>query len=196
MTANNKLSFGEKIIYSIDPKIPPLILSELTKQVKTLPYQRSRTGARGSEVETNVRTSTNSWLCWDTWVAGIMHNMFISANNDYFHFDLDHFDSGIQATKYEVGQHYDWHVDAADSRDKNEDMSALPRKLSMTLVLDTEFEGGELEIYSPIDQKIIPIPMKAGSYCVFPSWVVHRVKPVTKGTRYSLVAWMNGPQFR
>ena len=196
MTANNKLSFGEKIVYSVDPKLPPQILSELTKQVRNLPYQRSRTGAQGCEIETDLRTSTQSWLCWDTWVAGIMHNMFISANNDYFHFDLDHFDSGIQATKYDVGQEYGWHVDAADSRDPGEDLEALPRKLSMTLVLDTEFEGGELEIYSPIDQKIIPIPMKAGSYCVFPSWVVHRVKPVTKGTRYSLVAWMNGPQFR
>jgi|TARA_R100000482_G_C5070489_1_gene121311 PKHD-type hydroxylase len=196
VTANSKLSFGEKLFYTIDPELPPLILSELTKQVKKLPFHRSRTGAKGVEIESSIRTSQTSWLCWDTWIAGIMHNMFISANNDYFKFDLDHFDSGIQVTKYETGQYYEWHVDAADSRDPCEDLDAPPRKLSMSMVLDTEFEGGNLEIFSPPDHQIQTYSIPPGTVAIFPSWVSHRVTPVTSGTRYSLVAWMNGPEFK
>ena len=35
-----------------------------------------------------------------------------------------------------------------------------------------------------------------GSVIVFPSFVWHRVKPVTKGVRYSVVAWYGGPPFK
>ena len=182
--------FAERTAYLVDPKLPETVLSALTKQVKDLTYHRSRTGNFGSEIENSIRTSTQSWMCWDTWVAGIMHNMFISANNDYFHYKLDHFDAGIQATKYEVGQHYGWHIDDGDDvKDR------LPRKLSMTLVVDSEFEGGELEIFHAPTHETLTFDIKPGNVCIFPSWVSHRVKPVTSGTRYSLVAWMNGPQF-
>jgi|TARA_R100000149_G_C5860357_1_gene126457 PKHD-type hydroxylase len=193
VTANNKLTFGERSVYLIDPLFPPLILQELTNQVKALPYHRSQTGSPGKEQLNPIRTSNNSWLCWDTWVAGIMHNMFISANNDYFYYDLDHFDSGIQATRYEVGQNYDWHVDAGDGDGTN---GKPLRKLSMSLVLDSEFEGGELEIFHAPQHKVLTFDIKPGTVCIFPSWVSHRVKPVTSGTRYSLVAWMNGPEFK
>ena len=189
MTVHNSLSFTEKICYVIDAQLPPIILDEILKQVKDLDYQRSKIG-EGLETSSN-RTSTQCWLCWDTWIAGIMHNMFISANNDYFHYELDHFDSGIQATKYQVGQEYQWHTDTGQG-DKN---GKLPRKLSMSFVLGEDFEGGELEIFYPSDQKILTHNLKPGTVCIFPAWVSHRVKPVTSGTRYSLVAWMNGPDF-
>ena len=118
-----------------------------------------------------------------------MHNLFISANNDFFNYELNHFADAIQATKYEVGQHYGWHVDQLYT-------GLLPRKLSMSLVLDTEFEGGELELYHPPANKTNIIDIKAGHVCIFPSWIPHQVKPVTSGTRYSLVGWMNGPEFK
>ena len=193
MTANNKLTFGERSVYLIDPHFPPLILQELTNQVKDLTYHRSRTGSPGEETENSIRTSTQSWLCWDTWIAGIMHNMFISANNDYFYYDLDHFDSGIQATRYGINQSYGWHVDAGDGDGTD---GKMLRKLSMSLVLDSEFEGGELEIFDAPRHKVLTFDIKPGTVCIFPSWVSHRVKPVTSGTRYSLVSWMNGPEFK
>ena len=177
--------FSNRILYGVNPKFPKLILQSLTEQVKDLTYEKSLTHGN---VENSIRTSTQCWLAWDTWIAGIMHNLFISANNAYFHYALDHFDSAIQATKYGVGQEYKWHVDDAVNTNK------LPRKLSMSLVLDSEFEGGELEIMTPTT-KSISQNIKPGNICIFPSWVPHRVKPVTSGTRYSLVAWMNGPQF-
>ena len=193
MTVNSNFSFADKSCYITETKLPPIILDEILKQVKELTYGRSRTGNPGSEVENEIRTSTQSWLCWDTWIAGIMHNMFISANNDYYNYDLDHFDSGIQATRYEVGQNYGWHVDAGDGDGTN---GKPLRKLSMSLVLDSEFEGGELEIFDCPRHKTLSFDIKPGTACIFPSWISHRVKPVTSGTRYSLVAWMNGPEFR
>ena len=66
----------------------------------------------------------------------------------------------------------------------------------MTLLLNDSFSGGELEIYNPSTHKDLTIEMDAGKVCIFPSWVMHRVKPVESGTRYSLVAWMNGQQFK
>ena len=69
-----------------------------------------------------------------------------------------------------------------------------------------EYEGGELEFdfrnYVPhmreetkhlIQAKEI---LPKGSIIVFPSFLWHRVKPVIKGTRYSLVLWNLGRQFK
>ena len=71
----------------------------------------------------------------------------------------------------------------------------------MTLCLNdaTEYEGGEFEFDFKDKTKTDPIVCeqikKKGSIIVFPSFVWHRVKPVTKGTRYSLVAWNLGKPF-
>ena len=189
MTANNKIPFGARTFYTVNPQLPPLILQEITKQVKELTYDRSYISLGNSEFEEHsMRTSSQCWLAWDTWIAGIIHNIFISANNDYFHYDLDHFESGIQATRYEVGQKYGWHCDA-DFKDR-------PRKLSMSLVLDSEFTGGELEIYDSYNHRNLSFNIKPGHVVIFPSWISHQVQPVTSGIRYSLVAWMKGPEFR
>ena len=94
------LSLAAKTIYTVDPNIPQLILDEMLKQCKSLDYTESVTD-KGT---TDYRSSTQHWLCWDTWIAGIMHNIFISANNDYFNYDLNHFDSGIQVTRYKRNQ--------------------------------------------------------------------------------------------
>ena len=190
MTVNNRIPFGARTVYTVNPHLPPLILQELTNQVKELTYERSHIGVESQETEHSMRTSNQNWLCWDHWIAGIMHNMFISANNDYFHYDLDHFDSGIQATRYEVGQTYGWHVDDGQG------IIGKARKLSMSMVLDSEFTGGELEIYDAFQNKTLTFDIAPGHVVLFPSWISHRVKPVTSGTRYSLVAWMNGPEFK
>jgi len=162
----------------------------MTNQVKELTYQQSLIRSDGKEITDELRTSNHSWLCWDTWIAGIMHNIFLSANNDFFKYNLDHFDSGIQATRYEVGQKYGWHVDDGGHAVER------PRKLSMSLVLDSEFTGGELEIFNSFQNENHTFDIKPGHAVIFPSWISHRVQPVTSGTRYSLVAWMNGPEFK
>ena len=181
--------FADNILYTVDPLIPQPILDAMLDQCKNLTFKRSLAG-EDKGVPSNIRTSSQHWLTWDSWIAGIMHNIFISANNDYFHYDLDHFDSGIQVTRYDKNQKYGWHIDQQLCPDR------LPRKLSMTLLLNDNFSGGEFEIHNTLKRKDEIISLKAGSACIFPAWVMHRVKPVKSGTRYSLVAWMNGPQFK
>jgi PKHD-type hydroxylase len=85
--------------------------------------------------------------------------------------------------------YYDWHMDAATPQ------NGMQRKLSISILLSdpSEFEGGELQFKGLEDRKILT---KQGSIVVFPSFVEHRVTPVTKGDRYSAVTWASGPSFR
>ena len=73
------------------------------------------------------------------------------------------------------------------------------RKISFTILLNDEFEGGEFEIEagSPANtERVHTVDLKKGDAILFPSYTWHRVKPVTKGTRHSLVGWVRGPQWR
>ena len=104
----------------------------------------------------------------------------------------------FQFTKYEGNQkqHYDWHTDSGDADD-----NGLTRKISASLILanDDEYEGGDFQICipNPNQNKIINIKLKQkGTMIFFPSFVWHRVVPVTKGTQYSLVCWSKGNLFK
>jgi PKHD-type hydroxylase len=85
--------------------------------------------------------------------------------------------------------YYDWHMDAGPPQ------NGIQRKLSISILLSdpSDFEGGELQFKGMEDQKILT---KQGSIVVFPSFIEHRVTPVTKGVRYSAVTWASGPSFR
>jgi len=85
--------------------------------------------------------------------------------------------------------HYDWHIDASAPE------NGIQRKLSISILLSdpSEFEGGELQFKNMEDRKLLT---KQGSIIVFPSFIEHRVTPVTKGVRYSAVTWASGPSFR
>jgi len=95
----------------------------------------------------------------------------------------------IQIGRYGVGGHYDWHMDTSPPTD------GLQRKLSLSLQLSDSdaYEGGDLLIGATHPETT---PRKQGSVIVFPSCMFHKVTPVTKGERFSVVAWMRGPQFR
>ena len=112
-----------------------------------------------------------------------------------------------QFTKYKLNQYYDWHCDSQDAPCKDKTKPHLYgkiRKLSVTCQLndESEYSGGELEFdtrsYMPHDKKIIQCKniSSKGTIIVFPSFVWHRVKPVTSGTRYSLVIWNLGKPYR
>jgi PKHD-type hydroxylase len=68
------------------------------------------------------------------------------------------------------------------------------RKISMTLLLspENEFEGGDLELIKEGQSAKI----KQGQAIFFASFIRHRVKPVTRGVRKSLVMWFGGPSFK
>jgi PKHD-type hydroxylase len=95
----------------------------------------------------------------------------------------------VQMGRYTIGGHYDYHKDITQPNSKNEQ-----RKLSSVLFLsdpDT-YEGGEFE-FKYYEFKIPKFPK--GTILVFPSFLDHKVNPVTSGERYSAVNWAFGPAF-
>lgn len=149
-------------------------------------------GRTGGGDNTEIRNSLVSWLFpheITNWVFDRMANMVVAMNDEYFGFDLQGFFQGFQFTKYTApGQHYTWHCDKGP-------MNGV-RKLSVSLLLSDpdDYEGGDLQLkYGEQEQTVERV---RGMATLFPSWSLHRVTPVTKGTRYSLVAWVSGPPFK
>jgi PKHD-type hydroxylase len=132
--------------------------------------------------------------------------MFIMANASAgWNFNWD-FSESCQFTKYKLNQFYDWHCDSWDqpyNNLDNKDTHGKIRKLSVTCSLSDpkDYKGGELEFqFRNTDDPTPTRPcleiLPRGSIVVFPSFVWHRVKPVTEGTRYSLVIWNLGYPFK
>jgi PKHD-type hydroxylase len=152
------------------------------------------------------RDSNVVWLN-DAWIYKEIHPYVHQANKDAgWNFQWD-FSESCQFTKYKLNQFYDWHCDSWNGpydmvNDKN--FHGKIRKLSVTCSLSApeDYEGGELEFdFRNTDpgkesfKKCNEI-LSRGSIVVFPSHVWHRVKPVTKGIRYSLVIWNLGFPFK
>lgn len=106
----------------------------------------------------------------------------------------------IQFTKYRKNQHYDWHNDSGVGKDfRNIKSHGKIRKLSLVASLSDpkDYEGGDFQFQfrNSIDptQEETAVQLKSkGSIIVFPSYIWHKVKPITKGTRYSIVMWTSG----
>jgi len=146
----------------------------------------------------------------DKWVYNQIHPFIHAANEaSGWNFDWD-WSEPCQFTKYKLNQYYDWHCDswALPYNTPNDlNFNNKIRKLSVTVSLSepTDYRGGELEFdcrnEDPTKSKKRNILTcneikPRGSIVVFPSHVWHRVKPVTKGTRYSLVIWNLGYPFK
>lgn len=102
---------------------------------------------------------------------------------------MDGFTEPLQLSEYGVGHFYDWHLDMG----KN-DFSV--RKISFVVQLsdESDYEGGELEVFSSIHPDVQP--KSRGTMVIFPSYILHRVTKVTRGARLSLVGWIGGPPYR
>tara|TARA_R100001377_G_C3124276_1_gene87050 strand:- start:31 stop:624 length:594 start_codon:yes stop_codon:yes gene_type:complete len=140
------------------------------------------------------RSSKISWLN-DKELQKTLSHFVQSANKESnWNFSLKEFES-LQYTVYNKGDHYNWHTDNHVKPYRNNTI----RKLSFTLCLNDEYEGGDFEICDPHPEpdlsKTTTFTFKKGSIIVFPSQVWHRVKPVTKGIRKSLVGWVVGTPF-
>jgi len=142
----------------------------------------------------NIRSCEVSWLKSDSvnneWLFQKLTSAINDVNKQMFQFDLTEIES-LQFTIYNdrTSDFYRKHVDSTYKQ-------LAPRKLSFSVQLSDpdEYEGGDLILHYQDD------PVKAkrekGSITFFPSYTLHEVTPVTKGTRYSLVGWVTGPQFK
>lgn len=142
----------------------------------------------------NIRRSKTSWLTCNqdtSWIYDRLGYIVRQLNGQYFGFDITGFSEDLQYTVYQETNrgHYDFHVDNGFSPTR------APRKLSITLQLSSpeEYEGGELELRYGKEPAVMK--KEQGIVVAFPSFTLHRVKPITKGTRRSLVAWLTGPRW-
>jgi PKHD-type hydroxylase len=158
----------------------------------------------------DLKKKRNSNIVWlnDRWIYNEIQPYINEANKKAgWNFDWDYSES-CQFTKYAPGQYYGWHCDSWDMPYNNPNdfnTNGKIRKLSVTCSLSdpSEYQGGELEFNFNNPEKgkkdnikkcteILP----RGSLVVFPSFVWHRVCPVKKGVRYSLVIWNLGHPYR
>lgn len=122
----------------------------------------------------------------------LYHKLAVSAinvNHEIYHFDLLGFHEPLQLMKYGHDDFFDWHLDFGVGQSSD-------RKLSMTIQLSDpdDYEGGELQFM--INQNIVTAKKDKGTMIVFPSFILHRVTPVTKGVRQSIVGWVAGYPYR
>lgn len=151
------------------------------------------------------RNSNVSWLDQE-WIYREIRPFLIEANKQAgWNYHFDYLES-IQFTKYKLNQHYGWHVDEYpkpfDDDCKNINWRGKTRKISAVIILSNpnDYKGGELmfKYFQGEKTKIESVKdfLPKGSIIVFPSYVLHKVKPVTDGLRYSLVVWTLGHPFR
>ena len=149
-------------------------------------------GIKGGVIDTKTRTSHISWIPFKKMVPmyKTIEKIMKQTNGNHFGFDGMTITEMAQYTEYPEGGFYDWHAD----NDVNMQHEPPVRKISMTCLLspESEFEGGDLELMSK--GKVAKI--KQGHAVFFASFIRHRVTPVTKGNRKSLVMWFGGTPFK
>jgi len=170
----------------------PEEIIEIRELGDNLPKQKAVTGGGDDAIESDYRISDISWFSENEssrWLYDKIASFAITANKEMWNFDIwGYFDELQYTTYYGDGGHYDWHADLGPKISN--------RKLSCVLQLSDpgEYEGGDLQMN--IGSSILTVPKGLGTLCFFPSFVLHRVTPLTGGVRTSLVTWFSGANLR
>lgn len=163
------------------------------------------------------RNSKNAWVPTSHWVTGLLWHYICKANRENFDYNITNFDSEtIQYTVYNEGEYYGWHNDAdieneykriatsnigppeSIAQDFLTTSTELVRKLSCVIQLSSheDYEGGNVQLLTESSSSTHFLPRKRGTVAIFDSRMKHRVLPITKGVRKSLVAWVVGPRWK
>lgn len=144
-------------------------------------------------LDTNQRKTTISWIPSNDpenhWIFRKITDAIDFANKTHFNFDLTMIES-LQYSIYNEGDFFEYHLDSGN------DSAMGVRKLSFSILLSDpeEYEGGDLNL---MFGKNPTVPKKTkGMIIFFPSHTLHRVTPITRGTRKALVGWVLGPNFK
>ena len=176
--------------------IGPIFTAKLCKEIidlsSTLKKEQGKIKHREArEYDKKRRDSTISWIPFNKMqpMYDDLIHLVQKINRNHFGFSKVQITEPAQVSEYSKGQFYHWHTDSSIDMVKEPPV----RKLSMSLLLNdpSEFEGGNLEIAG----KNLS-PMKQGHAAIFASFLQHRVIPVTKGVRKSLVVWFSGEPFK
>lgn len=145
---------------------------------------RHNTDVRRSQVSFLKADGEHRWLYERLWSGAA------DFNRRCFGVDIDGVRDAVQIARYDASDRgfYDWHMDFGDN--------SPTRKISITVQLSdpADYDGGDLEF--SFRGEVHRAEKIRGMTIAFPSWVMHRVAPVTRGARWSLVAWISGPRWR
>lgn len=153
-----------------------------------------KAGTAGSVVDIKYRSSQVGWIGYgeqSSWLYEKLADLVMVANNRMWNCDIQSLSESIQYGTYPAQKngHYDFHLDVGKA--------ASARKLSTSLLIsepEVDYAGGQFEFL--VGKVPKQVDLAAGSLVVFPSYLLHRVKPVTIGTRESLVTWVHGPAWK
>jgi PKHD-type hydroxylase len=177
-----------------------LEMSKIEQDLSLLPFQDAEVGKKGGEShkDKEIRRGQVKWIPqspeWH-WVYKKINDCVIDANNQVYNFNISHIAEQIQYCEYSstLKDYYGWHLDIGNQ------FHSL-RKLSVIIQLSDskEYEGGDIELFTggEYEKDNFTMNKEKGSILIFPSYILHRVKPVTRGIRKSLVLWVGGNQFR
>jgi|TARA_R110000744_G_scaffold8451_2_gene28059 PKHD-type hydroxylase len=168
-------------------------LTKIEKNVSNLDWHIAKTVGENED----TRKSNIKWIPQNEdwfWLYEKLANMAVEANDKLWKFDLHQIPEMIQYTEYHApAGHYDWHADIGPG-------ILSKRKVSITVQLSdpSEYEGGDLELFrgGSTDGPFLQAERNAGCVFLFPSYVMHRVTPVTRGTRKSFVLWLGGGHYK
>jgi len=182
------------IVETTTPLFTPEQCQKIIDCGRSQPPQQAQVGMGkpGGGTDTKKRVTTISWIPFKEMepMYNDLNNFIQTANENHFGFGDIQITEQAQFTEYPVGGFYDWHMDC----DVNMAHEPPVRKISMTLLLSPEnqFEGGDLELMA----KGKKAKLKQGHAIIFASFLNHKVNPVTRGVRQSLVVWFGGKPFR
>ena len=182
------------IIQTTSPLFTPDQCRQIIECGRRQPPQKAQVGMGkpGGGTDTSKRVTTISWIPFKemSHMYEDLHKFIQKANENHFGFGDIKITEQAQFTEYPEGGFYDWHMDC----DINMAHEPPVRKISMTLLLNdpSEFEGGHLELGGPGKFG----ELKQGHAICFASFINHRVQPVKRGLRQSLVVWFGGKPFR
>jgi PKHD-type hydroxylase len=185
--------------FTFNDVLPLDIINSIKKEIcgiSETSYEEARVGNGDNNfpidiTDPKIRISTVKWVDEMNWISSIFTHYMRIANREVWEYDITACQS-IQVTRYEKNGHYGWHSDYGTSDDPQN-----TRKLSASLLLSdpSEYVGGKLQIIN-YHGTVVSIPKKMGQITFFDARIPHRVAPVLKGERLSLVAWFTGPKLR
>lgn len=188
------------IVATAEPVLTPQQCNELITIGRTEPKINATIGTTDkiTKLDERYRKSIISWIPFAKAVPiyQVIRQWMEVTNNNYFGFDTVQLSEQAQYAEYYKDGFYNWHMDS------NVEMNNMPtvRKISMTLLLNDpkNFEGGDLELFcgETLDSEKNKFKLKQGYAVFFASFLLHRVMPVIKGNRKSLVMWFGGSPLR
>lgn len=185
--------FNDSQAYAIyEPGFTPEELQKISHGVEQIDFIKATTVGQQDDA---IRSSRIKWIPQDSnwwWLYERLAGMAEEANKMFWNFNIHSMLEQVQYTEYLATNkgHYTWHQDIGPG-------ILSQRKISITVQLShpDEYEGGDLEITQGADIAT-KMPRGEGTVVMFPSYMPHRVTPVTSGVRKSFVLWIGGEHYK